>query len=65
MSGLRIPARTRPWYQDRREVARLASWLVAEDGADAETLVRLIDEPWHFELARNRMIRDQAPGVAA
>lgn len=65
MTALRIPARTRPWYWDRREVARLASWLVAEDGADAETLVRLIDEPWHFELARNRMIRDQAPGAAA
>ncbi len=65
MTALRIPARTRPWYWDRREVARLASWLVAEDGADAEALVRLIEEPWQFEMARNRMIRDQAPGAAA
>lgn len=65
MTALRIPARARPWYWDRREVARLASWLVAEDGADAETLVRLIEEPWQFELARNRMVRDQAPGAAA
>lgn len=64
MSGLRIPPRTRPWYQDRREIARLAAWL-AEEGADVETLLRLIDEPWHFELARNRMIRDQATGAAA
>ena len=40
MTALRIPPRTRPWYWDRREVARLASWLVAEDGADAETLLR-------------------------
>lgn len=65
MTALRIPARTRPWWEDRREIARFAAWLVEEDGAGVSVLLRLIDEPWHFELHRNRMIRDQARGAAA
>ena len=64
MTALRIPARTRPWWEDRREIARLTTWL-AEESTDVATLLRLIDEPWHFELSRNRMIRDQATGAAA
>ena len=65
MTALRIPARTRPSWEDRREIARFAAWLVEEDGAGVSVLLRLIDEPWHFALHRNRMIRDQAPGAAA
>lgn len=64
MTAFRIPARDPKWWQDRREIARVARWL-ADEGADAETMFRLIDEPWHFEMARNEMIRVHVQGRAA
>jgi len=65
MTALRIPARTRPWYSDRREVARLAEWLVRVEQYDAEQLLDVIDEPWHYTLERNRMIRHEATEARA
>lgn len=65
MTALRIPARTRPWWEDRREIARLAEWLVHVEQYDAEQLLDVIDEPWHYTLKRNRMIRHEATEARA
>lgn len=65
MTALRIPARTRPWYQDRRELARLLEWLHEVERYDARQLIDVVGEPWHYEAERNRMIREAAQGRAA
>lgn len=64
MTALRIPARTRPWWWDRRELARLLEWLHEVERYDARQLIDVVGEPWHYEAERNRMIRDQAEAPA-
>lgn len=65
MPATATPVRPKDWWDDRREIARLLSWLNTTGRLTPELAVDVVDEPWHWTLEYDHMVAEEREAEAA